>query len=286
MERWNRAMAAIEEALDADIEVAALARHALTSEYELRRVFSVLTGIPLSEYIRRRRMTVAAAAIVADREAVQDIAVRYGYSSADAFSRAFRAVHGVGPEQARQPGAVLRTQPRLTFHLRIEGSSEMRYRIVRKDAFRLVGRKARIPLVYEGPNQAMIEFEQNLGQQERERIAAPSNEQPTGELAVCHNFDESREDGSSFDYYVAAATTSAVPADLDVIDVPASTWVVFEAAEPTLEAIQQVWPQAFGDWFPANPYRAIPAPEIVRADYDEDGALLGAEVWLAVESTA
>ena len=172
MERWNRAMAAIEEALDADIEVAALARHALTSEYELRRVFSVLTGIPLSEYIRRRRMTVAAAAIVADREAVQDIAVRYGYSSADAFSRAFRAVHGVGPEQARQPGAVLRTQPRLTFHLRIEGSSEMRYRIVRKDAFRLVGRKARIPLVYEGPNQAMIEFEQNLGRQERERIAA------------------------------------------------------------------------------------------------------------------
>ena len=88
MERWNRAMAAIEEALDADIEVAALARHALTSEYELRRVFSVLTGIPLSEYIRRRRMTVAAAAIVADRGAGPGRAGRFGDSAGGAGSRA------------------------------------------------------------------------------------------------------------------------------------------------------------------------------------------------------
>lgn len=105
MDRWNRAMEVIEHRLGGEIDVAELARLTLTSEYHFRRVFSALAGMSLSEYVRRRRMTLAAADIVAGRRTVQDVAVDHGYRSADAFSRAFTAVHGVGPDRARHPAS-------------------------------------------------------------------------------------------------------------------------------------------------------------------------------------
>ncbi|WP_308221543.1 helix-turn-helix transcriptional regulator [Microbacterium kunmingense] len=106
LERWNTAIDLIEKNLDGEIDVAALARAALTSEYHFRRMFSSLAGMPLSEYVRRRRMSVAAAAVVAG-EPLIDVAVRYGYGSTDAFRRAFVSVHGMTPDEARRPGAIL-----------------------------------------------------------------------------------------------------------------------------------------------------------------------------------
>lgn len=287
MELWNRAMEAIEDGLDGELDVRELARLALTSEYHFRRVFSVLAGMPLSEYVRRRRLTVAAAAVVEGREAVQDVAVRFGYTSADAFARAFRAVHGIGPEQARRPGAVLRAQPRLAFHLRVEGSSAVQYRIVRKDAFRLAGRKARVPLVYEGINPAIAEFERSIPDEVRERIDALSDQEPAGSLAVCDAFeDEDRPEGTMLDYYAAAATSGPAPEDLDVLEVAAGTWAVFTADGAFPESVQQLWPQAYGEWLPANPYRVVPGPEIVRSEWDDDGEHVRTELWIAVEPTS
>lgn len=79
---------------------------AMTSEYHFRRMFASLAGIPVSEYIRRRRLTAATAEIIAG-QSVLDVAVRYGYESAEAFNRAFKAMHGLTPSQARRPGAVV-----------------------------------------------------------------------------------------------------------------------------------------------------------------------------------
>src|SRR3712207_1974966 len=138
----------IERHLDQRIEAAELARIAVTSEYHFRRLFSALAGIPLSEYIRRRRLTVAGARVLAGQDTLLDVAVRYGYGSAEAFARAFRAMHGVGPGEARRTGAALHSQPRMSFRLIVEGSSSMRYRVVAKDGFRIVGRRARVPLVH------------------------------------------------------------------------------------------------------------------------------------------
>lgn len=122
MDHWNAVIGLIEQQLDRDIDVQELARRALTSEHHFRRMFSTLAGMPLSEYIRRRRLTVAAAEVLSGDKAIQDIAVKYGYTSADAFSRAFRAVHGIGPSQARHAEATLRSQPRLAITLSIARS--------------------------------------------------------------------------------------------------------------------------------------------------------------------
>src|SRR6478735_8249755 len=120
-------------------DVAGLARIATTSEYHFRRMFSALAGLPLSEYVRRRRLTVAGAEVLAGERTLLDIATRYGYGSGEAFARAFRAVHGVGPGEARRTGAALRSQQRMSFRLIVEGTSSMRYKIVDKADFRVVG---------------------------------------------------------------------------------------------------------------------------------------------------
>jgi AraC-like DNA-binding protein len=123
----NRALDHIEQHLD-DIDVDELARFARTSTYHLRRMFSALAGMPLSTYVRRRRMTLAAADVQAGRGSLLDIAVRYGYGSTEAFGRAFRGVHGVAPREARGGGVDLMTQPRLLFRLTVEGRITMKHR--------------------------------------------------------------------------------------------------------------------------------------------------------------
>jgi AraC family transcriptional regulator len=283
VEGWNRAIEVIDERLDGDIDVAELARIALTSEYHFRRMFSTLAGMPLSEYIRRRRLTVAAAAVREGRESLSDIAVRFGYGSADAFSRAFTAVHGIGPEQARRPGAVLRSQPRLSFHLTIEGSTDMEYRIVTTEEFRIVGRSTRAPIVFSGPNRVIEAFERSIDVGERARLAARSTREPAGLLSVCDDFAEDRVEGSMLRYTVGVATTAEPEPGDDVVPVDAGAWLVIEGEGDAPEAIQQLWARAYAEWLPANPYRLRPGPELLAVESLGEGRARGA-LWLPIES--
>lgn len=180
LERLNQALEHIERHLDGQVDVAALARVAGTSEYHLRRMFSALAGMPLSEYVRRRRLTVAGAEVLAGPATLLEVAVRYGYGSGEAFARAFRAVHGVGPGEARRTGAALVSQPRLAFRLTVEGSSSMRYRVVDRPDFRVVGLKARVPLVHSGPNQAIVDFVRGIDPRLVARLDELSDQEPRG----------------------------------------------------------------------------------------------------------
>ena len=126
----NRLVDLVEERLTEEIDVGGLAMSLGTTEYHVRRMFSSLAGLPVSEYIRRRRMTVAAAEVIDGEGDLLDIAVRYGYGSSEAFGRAFRSVHGVGPGDVRRDGGPLRAQPQLRFRLTVEGSTTMDTRIV------------------------------------------------------------------------------------------------------------------------------------------------------------
>ncbi|MFI9203539.1 GyrI-like domain-containing protein [Streptomyces sp. NPDC053048] len=287
LERLNQAMEHIECRLDQRIDVAELARIAVTSEYHFRRLFSALAGMPLSEYIRRRRLTVAGAEVLAGQRTLLEIAVRYGYTSGEAFARAFRVMHGVGPGEARRSGASLRSQSRLSFRLTVEGSSDMRYRIVEKEEFCVVGRKARVPLVYEGLNPAIAEFIRSLGQETLERIERLSDQEPQGIVSATDNLDPCRTEGSELDYYhgVVAHAAVPVPEDMDALSVPAGTWAVFEYSGPFPEALQHLWRDVYTQWFPSNPYRSRPGPEILRTRLSEDGARADAELWIPVERT-
>ncbi|MCX4474559.1 AraC family transcriptional regulator [Micromonospora sp. NBC_01655] len=283
LDRLNEALAYVERHLDQRIEVGELARIAVTSEYHFRRMFSALAGIPLSEYVRRRRLTVAAAEVLAGERTLLDIAVRYGYGSAEAFARAFQAVHGVSPGAARRTGAALRSQPRMSFRLIVEGSSSMRYRVTEKEAFHLVGRKARVPLVHEGMNPAIVAFVRSIDKETIARIEALSDQEPQGIVNVSDNIPSGREEGVELDYWHGVVTAAAPPEGLDAMPVAAGTWAVFESSGGFPQAIQYLWRDVFTEWFPANPYRSRPGPELLRARVSADGSRADAELWIPVE---
>ncbi|MFJ3906997.1 AraC family transcriptional regulator [Streptomyces vinaceus] len=282
LERLNQAMEHIERHLDQEIEVDELARIAATSEYHLRRMFSALAGMPLSQYVRRRRLTLAGAEVLAGRDTLLDIAVRYGYGSGEAFARAFRAMHGIGPGEARRTGATLSSQSRMAFRLTIEGSSSMRYRIVDKPAFVVAGPKARVPLVHAGPNHAIMNFVRAIDPQTLECLEKLSDQEPHGIVAVCDDLDPSRAEGTELDYYHGVITTEA-PENETALPVPAGTWAVFNVSGPMPAAIQELWRDVFMEWFPSNPYRSRPGPEILRVRPSPDHTQAEAELWLPVE---
>lgn len=282
MQEWNRAIELIEADLTATVDITALARTAMTSDYHFRRMFSSLSGIPVSEYIRRRRLTVATAEIVAGHP-VLEVAFKYGYGSAEAFTRAFKAMHGLTPSQARLPGAVLRSQPQLRFHLRIEGNINMKHRIVEKDAFSLAGFNTRVPLVHEGPNLAIQEFERGLESSAKNRLAELSDTDPAGPLSITGNIDAQRSEGSAVDYWHAVATTRQVPDEFESIAVPAGLWVVFETEGKFPESLQHLWADAATEWFPANPYRWAPGPEMLSVQPAPTGVEGRGQLWLPIE---
>ncbi|WP_354637728.1 AraC family transcriptional regulator [Kitasatospora camelliae] len=286
LERLNQAMDHIEEHLGGQIEATELARIAATSEYHLRRMFSALAGMPLSEYVRRRRLTVAGAEVLAGERTLLEVAVRYGYTSGEAFARAFRAMHGIGPGEARRTGAVLDSQPRMSFRLVVEGSSSMKYRIVEREAFAVVGRRTVVPMVHEGVNPAIAEFIRGLGQDTVQRIAALSDREPAGILSATVLHGPSREEGTELTYYHAVVSgAEEVPEDLDVLPLPAGTWAVFTSSGAFPQALQSMWRDVFTQWFPSNPYEIRQGPEILSTRPSPDWTQADAELWIPVART-
>lgn len=281
----TRVVAHIEAHLGDELDIGGVARAHGTTEYHLRRMFSSLAGMPLSEYVRRRRMTAAAGDLVGDEELLT-IAVRYGYGSTEAFARAFQAVHGIAPSVARRDGGPLRTQPQLRFRLTVEGSIPMDTRITDRPAFRLVGHAARVPLIHRGANPAIQAHIAALPASEHARLRDLSDTEPAGLLQVSADVDPDYTEGSELTYLhgVARAGGSSIPDDLDVVEVPAGMWAVFRTSGPYPDALQTTWAATATDWFPANPWRLRPGPSIVAVlDRAEDFSTATCELWLPVE---
>ena len=280
----NRLMEQIEQHLGADIDFGQLLEGSGTTVYHVRRMFSSLAGMPLSEYVRRRRMTVAAADLLEGQDLL-GLAVRYGYGSAEAFGRAFRAVHGAGPGDVRREGGPLRSQPILRFSLTVEGSVPMDARIVERPEFKLVGHAARVPLIHEGVNPQIQAHIASLPLAEHARLKELANTEPAGLLQVSAEVDTDYREGSELTYlHGVAMLDGTVPEDLDTITVPAGTWAVFRTSGPYPAALQKVWASTATQWFPSNPWLLREGPSMVAVlDRSEDFSTATCELWLPVE---
>ncbi|MEU7632877.1 AraC family transcriptional regulator [Nocardia sp. NPDC049220] len=282
----NQLVDLVEEHLTEEFDVDGLARALGTTEYHLRRMFSSLAAMPLSDYVRRRRMTVAAADVIRGEDDLLSVAVRHGYGSTEAFGRAFRAVHGAGPSDVRRDGGPLRTQPQLRFRLTVEGNTPMDTRIVDRPAFRLVGHAARVPLIHQGINPHIQAHISALPQEEHLRLKALGDADPGGLLQVCDDLDPDGAEASELTYLhgVAVYRDTPTPDDLDAIDVPAGKWAVFHTAGPHPQALQQTWAATATDWFPSTPWRLRPGPSIVTVlERADDFSTATCELWLPVE---
>ncbi|WP_245243632.1 GyrI-like domain-containing protein, partial [Mesobacillus selenatarsenatis] len=189
------------------------------------------------------------------------------------------------PSEARMPGHSLKAYPSMTFQLTIKGGSEMNYRIVEKDAFRIVGIMKRVPLVYHGVNPEIAEMWQSLNMEKIQEMKELSNTEPLGLVSASVNFSEGRmEEKGELDHYIGAATTKDCPPYLASLEVVPTTWAVFEAIGPFPETLQNVWGRIYSEWFPSAGYEQAEGPEILWNEHkDVSSPTFKSEIWIPVK---
>ncbi len=284
LKNMNGAIQYIEENLTHDIDFKEVARLAFCSEYHFKRMFSFLAGITLSEYIRRRRLTLAAFELNNSNVRIIDVAIKYGYSSPDSFTRAFQSLHGVTPSEARNNGQALKAYPRMTFQLSIKGGSEMNYRIEEKEAFHIVGIKKRVPIIFQGENPEITAMWKALDMEKINKLKELSNVEPKGIIQASANFSEGRmEEKGDLDHYIGVATTNEYPENFSKLEVPAFTWAVFEAVGPFPHTLQETWGRIYSEWFPSSTYQQTEGPEILSIkSKDLTSPTVKSEIWIPV----
>ncbi len=281
-EKMNAAVDYIEANLTGQIDILRAAGIAHCSEYHFRRMFAFVAGVPVSAYIRRRRLTLAALDLHARRGSLGDVAARYGYRSPESFARAFSAVHGVGPATATDGTAAYITWPRIAFYLTIKGGTHMDVRLEKRPEFTIVGFKWRVPVQFEGVNPAMESAVNSLSDDDWALLERLADTGP-GVVQAITNFDEARADGrGECDYYIGAAT-SRPAGDHATLPVPAVTWAIFRSVGPFPQALQRTWGRIYAEWLPSVDYELADGPELLRT-LDEDTAKqdLACDIWVPV----
>ncbi|MBG9535350.1 AraC family transcriptional regulator [Bacillus thuringiensis] len=284
LKNMNAAMQYIEDNLTHEIDFKEVAKIAYCSEYHFKRMFSFLAGISLSEYIRCRRLTLAAFELKNSGAKVIDVAIKYGYNSPDSFSRAFQNLHGITPSEARSSSHSLKAYSPMTFQLSIQGGHEMNYRIEEKDSFQIIGITKRVPIVFNGVNEEIASMWKSLNPETIQTLKSLSNMEPTGIISASTNFSEGRmEEKGELDHYIGVASTKTCPEQFAQLEVAASTWAVFEAVGPFPETLQNVWGRIYSEWFPSSNYELAEGPEILwNEQKDISSPNFKSEIWIPV----
>jgi AraC family transcriptional regulator len=278
LENMKNAIDYIENKLNSEIEYTRIAQIALCSQYHFQRMFAFLIGVPLSEYIRRRRLTLAAFDLQNSSEKIIDIALKYGYNSPDSFSRAFMVMHGITPSKARENGMSLKAYPRVTFSLSLKGVVEMNYRIERKNSFIIVGVKERFSHI-EGLGENIGRMWRETSAETIEQIAGLGDTEPYGLLGVYSGM----YDDNTTDYYIAATTKKSCLETLCKLEIPSLTWAIFEITGPMPTAMAEMWGRIFSEWFPTSGYEHAEAPEVEwYSKGDLSATDYKSEIWIPV----
>ena len=277
IDRPNASLNYIEEHLTEEIRIEELARIACCSSYHYQRMFTYIAGLPLSEYLRRRRMSIAAVELQQSEIKVIDLALKYGYTSPTAFNRAFQSVHGLAPSAVRKPGCSVKTFPPISFRITVKGVEEMNYRIEKKEAFRIVGLSAPIKSNTE-ENFSVVP--QLWGRAAEEgwigKLAAMMNAQPMGILGVSACFEN-----ENWKYFISVATDLPAEDPLEEYVVPAFTWAIFSGEGVCPQAIQDLERRIVTEWLPTSGYEYDNGPDI-EVYLEPDPSQARFEVWIPV----
>lgn len=228
----------IEENLTEELDIEDIAAKAYVSPFHFQRIFSVLCGMTVGDYIRCRRLTLAAQELSSSDIKVIDAAVKCGYDSPDSFARAFTKFHGISPSAAKERGASLKAFAPLRIKLTLEGGNFMEYRIVEKASFTVVG--------------VSRSFNSDTSYREipkfwQEHITSGGNRKICGQFGICLDGD-----GKNFDYLIADIYKpwEEVPEGCITRVIPEGTWAVFPCRGALPKALQDVNTQIWSEWLP------------------------------------
>ncbi len=269
----QKAIDYIEDNLTETIDYEKVAAQSYSSSYHFQRVFSILCGFTVGEYIRNRRLSLAGAELANSDAKVIDIALKYGYESPDSFAKAFQKFHGILPSQARKNGSMLRSYSRLVLKLSLEGGTLMDYRIEEKDEFILTGYKRR--------------FEGVPGEREKQEKEMYVTTRPwqyilsalAGDIDAQHYNVIANIDDTGYDFYIANKLSEYYRNNLNKeyilgtefashyenITIPKCTYAIFETercAYPTLVFLD-LRRRIASEWLPTSGYQLADSPEIV-----------------------
>lgn len=283
-ERMNMVIDYIEDNLTENIDFEKISSIICQSSVSFQRTFSIVTDISVFEYIRRRRITLAAFELQNSNNKVIDIAMKYGYDSPEAFARAFKAIHGVSPVAARKEGVPLKTFPRITFLLTVKGDAAMDYRIETKEAFTVYGIEE-IFTTEDGKNLVEIpEFWLKCLEDGRfDKLIKSTNEALSRVHAICAYRNTG---GNTFPYMLFAYLTKGCDTDgFTEVQVPAATWAIFKTEKHTQEetsgVIQNLVKRVYTDWLPTAGYKKVDGYEL-ELYFTSDIDKYYSETWIRV----
>lgn len=276
----------IEEHLTDELVFGEIARHAACSEFYFQRIFGILCGMPLGEYIRNRRLTLAGSELSATDARILDVALKYGYDSPESFTRAFVRFHGITPSEAKKDGKRLKSLSRVSVQIILKGGSIMNYKIVTKDAFRVL-EKVEQHSIDDAQNKNTIpEFWTRSHTDGTVKTLLEQAPEQDFIYGMCYG--NTPKNNKSFDYGIAAPYGGGeIPDGFRITEIPARTWAVFECRGPLPEAIQETWHKICAEFFPTSSYRPTYEMDIEAytkpADMTEADCNYYSEIWVTVE---
>ena len=274
IKRLNQAIDFIEENLDGELDYEEVAGIAGCPSYYFQQMFLYLTDMTLREYIRRRRLSLAAVELQKGNRKVTDIAMKYGYESPTAFTRAFKNFHGITPSAVKTEPVFFQAYPPISFSMTVHGGVPLQFRVEEKEAFRILGLSCplskeltenfeRIPAVWDAA----------LADGTLARLISMAEGKPEGLLGVSIHHTEDWK-------YLIAVRSDQKPGKYEEYQIPACKWAVFEG-KGTNRTLQELERRVITQWLPTSGYTYAEIPDIeVYLHADPEDAVY--EYWLPV----
>lgn len=283
----QRAIDYVEVHITEPIDYEEVAKQACSSSFHFQRVFAILCGFTLGDYIRMRRLSLAGNELRSSGIRVIDAALKYGYDTPESFSRAFTRFHGITPSQAKRGGALLKVFFPLSVKLSLEGGTTMDYRIEKEEAFKIVCRKKQTS----GKKELTVQEISDFWRQCNEDQTIPtlcSYIQEDNMFRDCIVGVSFGNDATEAEFpYAIGVRYNGMPIineDLTVEEIPAHTYVVFPCVGSMPEAFNRLYERIYSEFFPASDYEpcggadfeTYPSADIYDPNYR-------CEIWVAVE---
>lgn len=286
---FESAIEYIEENLTSDIDFSMVAQKAKCSSYHFQRMFSSLVGIPLSEYIRRRRLTLAAIEIQNSDVKIIDIALKYCYDTHSSFTRAFQLIQGITPTKARIEGVTLMAYPRISFQFILKGVEAMQYQIIETQPFKVFGMDV-VQIDGWTPEKFLEHADRVIenGSHDATNIAAgflgnaqemiAKDEWDVTKihlLDAIHFWDEA---GKKYFMYGWELPETGVNEQFTILEIPLTSWVVVTVQlDGDRSVIAKCYNDLYVNWFPTSGYEQAPGRPVIEK-YDAKNA----ELWMPI----
>ena len=274
----------VEEHITEEIDYGEVSKKAAYSEFYFQKIFAILCGTSLGEYIRNRRLTLAGNELNSSDRKVIDVALKYGYESPESFTRAFSKFHGITPSEAKKNGAKLKSFSRLSIKIIVSGGSIMNYKIVEKQEF-YVAEKVEIHTTENGENISSIPtfWDRASADGTLDKLISLASDK-TYLFGIC--YANQPKDGKKFAYSIAAECdkNALVPNGYRKNVIPARTWAVFECVGAMPNAIQETWRKIYSEFLPSSVYQLTGEMDIeAYPDGDTNSPDYRCEIWLPLE---